>query len=75
MGKNNDTWKFIYNDEICFIKFKATEDDIILNWINNAWDDEENKTFNIVGKCNINNYNGILTLQVIVEDYEELEDD
>jgi single-stranded-DNA-specific exonuclease len=69
MGKNSDTWKYIWNDEITFIKFKCGENDKIIEWINDSWNSEDEITITVVGKCGINNYNGILTAQIIVEDY------
>lgn len=72
MGKEKkDTWKVITDENIAIIKFKNSEDDKILCWLN----DDETKgedciTINILGNVNINNYNGILTPQVLVKEYE-----
>lgn len=73
IGKNSDTMKFIYNDEITFIKFKcSSENDQILQWLSDWDNEEESMVINLVGKCKINNYNSILTPQVIIEDYERI---
>jgi single-stranded-DNA-specific exonuclease len=69
MGKNGDTWKFILNDEITFIKFKCNEKDEILKWLSDSWNSEDEIELTVIGKCGINNYNGILTAQIIIEDY------
>lgn len=65
MGKNNNSWKTIINDDIAIIKFKCKEDDKILNI-------ERNKDvrMDIVGKCSISEYKGIWTPQIIVSDYQ-----
>jgi single-stranded-DNA-specific exonuclease len=72
MGKNNDTWKFIFNDEINFIKFKNDENDIIFKWMNDWENEDENISINILGRCNMNNFGGILSPQIIVLDYEKV---
>lgn len=72
MGKKSNSWKFLFNNEIAFVKFNCNEEDEILNWLNDGWGDEETIEINIVGKCNINSYNGILTPQIIIEAYEVL---
>ena len=41
----------------------------------NAWDDNETVTFNIVGKPSINEYNGIRTPQVIILDNDIISTD
>jgi single-stranded-DNA-specific exonuclease len=71
-GKNNDTWEYIFNDEITFIKFKCQDDDIVLKWLNDWENDEENIIVDVIGKCGFNNYNGILKPQVIVDTYERV---
>jgi len=70
MGKNSDTIKFTYNDEIIFIKFKVNENDLILKWLNDWENDDEFIVINVIGKAGLNNFNGILTPQVIIEDYQ-----
>jgi len=70
IGENRNTWKFSINDGECvIIKFKADENDPVLNAINNDWGGTDLK-LKIVGKCNISSYNQILTPQLIVQDFE-----
>lgn len=66
-GKNEDTISFMI-DEIKYIQFKCKEGNRIYDWIQNAWDENDCITFNIVGKPSINEYNGVRTPQVIIED-------
>ena len=66
-GKNEDTISFIIND-IKYIQFKCKEGMLLYDWVQNAWDDEECVTLNLVGKPSINEYNGIRTPQIIIED-------
>ncbi len=70
MGKDNSTIKFVYNDEITFIKFRIGENDPIYKWLNNWENDDDFIVINVIGKVGLNNYKGILTPQVIIEDYQ-----
>lgn len=65
---NKKHWKF-QNGLIQYIKFNASSNDELLNL-----DTFENSkvVMNVVGKTNLNLFNGKLTPQVIVEDYEIL---
>ena len=66
-GKNEDTISFTI-DEIKYIQFKCKEGNPLYDWIQNAWDENDSVTFNIVGKSSINEYNGVRTPQIIIED-------
>ena len=66
-GKNEDTISFTI-DEIKYIQFKCKEGNPLYDWIQNAWDENDIVTFNIVGKPSINEYNGVRTPQIIIED-------
>ena len=66
-GKNEDTIGFMI-DEIKYIQFRCKEGNPLYDWIQNAWDENDSITFNIVGKPSINEYNGVRTPQVIIED-------
>lgn len=62
-GKNEDTISFMVND-IKYIQFKCKEGNQLYDFLQNAWDDNDSITFNIVGKPSINEYNGIRTPQI-----------
>lgn len=73
MGKNLNTWKTIYNDELAFVMFSVDrdKDQVIQEY------ESKEETFDsllgymdVVGKAALNNYKGILTPQIIVKDYE-----
>ena len=66
-GKNEDTISFMI-DEIKYIQFKCKEGNPLYDWIQNAWEENDSVTFNIVGKPSINEYNGVRTPQIIIED-------
>lgn len=66
-GKNEDTISFNIND-IKYVQFKCKEGNQLYEWLQSAWDDNDRITFNIVGKPSINEYNGIRTPQIIIED-------
>ena len=71
MGKEQNSWKYIFNDDIAIVKFKCSQDDKILKWINNS--DEKSLVINLIGKASMNEYKSILTPQLIVEDYSIIE--
>jgi single-stranded-DNA-specific exonuclease len=66
-GKNEDTISFVI-DDIKYIQFKCKEGNQLYDFLQNAWDDNDSITFTVVGKPSINEYNGIRTPQVIIED-------
>ena len=66
-GKSEDTISFMVND-IKYIQFKCKEGNQLYDFLQNAWDDNDSIIFNIVGKPSINEYNGIRTPQIIIED-------
>jgi single-stranded-DNA-specific exonuclease len=68
--KNTTTIKFVYNDEITFIKFRVGENDPIYKWLNDWENDEEYVVVNVIGKVGLNMFNGILTPQVSIEEWE-----
>ena len=72
MGKTEDTWKFLYNNEIQFIKFKNNQDDAILQARQNDWSGAH-LNINAICKLSINEYGGIRVPQCIVVDYEVVE--
>ena len=65
MGKDNNSWKVIINDDIAIIKFKCKEDDKILNIESN-----KDVKIDIIGRCSISEYKGILTPQIIISGYQ-----
>ena len=75
MGKNLNSWKVIIGDGYAFVNFNVDVDkDPLLVRRNNATDEELDNgvllgEMDIVGTVSINNYNGILTPQIIVKDY------
>ncbi len=68
-GKSEDTISFMI-DEMKYIQFRCKEGNQLYDWLQNAWDENDNVGFNIVGKPLINEYNGVRTPQIIIEDVE-----
>lgn len=66
-GKNEDTISFVIND-IKYIQFKCKEGNPLYDWLQDAWDDEDSITFDLVGKPSVNEYNGVRTPQIVIED-------
>lgn len=71
-GKNEDTISFMIND-IQFIQFKCMDSNKLYAWLNECWDETEEIEFSIVGKPGINEYNGVKTYQIIIEDLNVLQ--
>lgn len=61
-GKTKSTLKLLYNG-ISFIKFKSNEDEY------NKIIENENNKFCIIGRFKINEYNGSIYPQILIEDY------
>lgn len=70
MGKESNSWKVIYNDELAFVKFAVNKEKDAI--INSMFSDTDGflGTMDVVGTVSLNNYKGILTPQVVVKDYE-----
>lgn len=66
-GRNEDTISFMING-IKYVQFKCKEGNRLYDFLQNAWDDNDVILFTIVGKPTINEYNGIRTPQIIIED-------
>lgn len=73
-GKKFDSVAFMI-DDIKFVQFNMTEDEALLEWAS-AWDGDDNDTIilNVVGEASINEYKGIYTPQVIIQESEIVTD-
>lgn len=69
IGTKEDTITFSIND-VDIIQFKCKQGDQLYDFINNAWDDNDEVTINIVGHPCLTQYQNILKPQVIVKDLE-----
>lgn len=73
MGKNSNSWKVINDEGYAFVKFNVDVDkDEVLQIYNSNLDREEEYSLgsiDVVGTVSINNYNNILTPQIIIKDY------
>ena len=72
-GKDFNSVAFTVGD-IKFVKFNMKANDPLLEWAS-AWDGDDNDKIiiNVVGEASINEYNGILTAQIIIKDSEIIE--
>jgi single-stranded-DNA-specific exonuclease len=69
LGTKNNNIKFKSND-IDFIKFRANEDDDIMQIVD-GWGSKPNKiTLNVIGRLSINTYGRNQSPQVMIESYE-----
>ena len=71
-GKNEDTISFSI-DGIKYVQFKCKAGNKLYDFLQDAWNDDDKVTFNIVGTPSINEYNGIRTPQIIIEDVTVIE--
>lgn len=75
MGKNLNSWKIIVGDGYAFVNFNVdvNTDSLLLKYKALTDEDVENGVIlgvmDVVGTVSINNYNGILTPQIIIKDY------
>lgn len=69
-GKNLDSVAFSIND-IKFVQFKLKNGDPLYDFMN-VWDGSPDDAIalNVIGGCNINEYQGILEPQIIIKDCE-----
>lgn len=74
LGKNKDTVKYTHSlGEFMF--FKCNEDEEILKIANGDYDKSKVYSLNIVGKLGISTFAGRTKNQIIVDDYEIIEED
>lgn len=71
-GRTEDTISFKIN-EVKFIQFRCKKGNPLYDWLNDAWSDDDNVVINVVGKPGINEYDGVRTPQIIIEDVNVLE--
>lgn len=72
MGKELNTWKIIYNDDMAIVKFSVERSsDQIINFVESTEKEDGLIGYiDIIGTASLNNYKGILTPQIIVKEYE-----
>lgn len=71
-GKSEDTISFNMND-IKFIQFKCHDGNKLYEWINDTWNEDDEIIITIVGKPSVNEYQGIKTYQIVIEDLNVIE--
>lgn len=71
-GKNFDSVAVTIND-IKFVQFKLQDGDPLYDFVN-EWDGDPDDviTFNVVGECSINTYQGRFTPQVMIKDVQRV---
>lgn len=69
-GKKFNSIAFMIND-IKFVQFNMTENNPLLEWAS-AWDGDDNDAIeiNILGKASVNEYQGVYTPQIMIEDFQ-----
>lgn len=68
-GKNLDTIYFEI-DGIKFVQFKATNGDLLYDYINSWEDTEDEIIFDAIIECELNEYKGVITPQCKIIEYE-----
>lgn len=69
IGKQGTTWKFTDDDNIVFLKFTNPEDDSVMNFLNDSFEDEI-VIKDMICRVEISEFNKILSAQVQVLRYE-----
>lgn len=72
IGKDATTWKFIDDNDLAFIKFSNEESDPVLQFCQESLDDSSSMKINAICKVGFNEYQGVLTPQAQIIDYEEV---
>lgn len=70
MGKQFNNWRIETDNGVSFVKFGVDNASDSLCNLFDDFSDTEEVMLNVVGKTNINVFNGIITCQFIVDDYE-----
>lgn len=70
IGKDSNTLKIADNNGITLIKFRLHDNEPLKEWIDDSWSNNETINLTILGRCNLNEYNNIITPQIIIDDYE-----
>ena len=69
IGKQRTTWKFTDDDNIVFLKFTNPEDDPVMNFLNDSFEDEI-VIKDMICKVGFNEFGGVWSAQVQVLSYE-----
>lgn len=69
IGKQGTTWKFTDDDNIVFLKFTNPEDDLVMNFLNDSFEDEI-VIKDMICKVGFNEFGGVWSAQVQVLSYE-----
>lgn len=70
IGKNKDTWKVENDDGVVLINFKFDEKDEVNTILSSGGD----CVIDVVGKAMLNKFGGIVTPQIVISDYQVIED-
>ncbi len=68
MGTNETSWKFTNDDNVEFVKFRIDDNDPVKVWLKSG--SNKNLKITAYGKAGINAFGGLLTPQIIIEQYE-----
>lgn len=71
-GKNEDTLSFNLNG-IKYVQFKCKNGNGLYDFVQDAWDENSRIKLEIVGKPSVNEYGGVKTPQILIEDLNVLE--
>ena len=68
LGKESNTITFVKNN-IKYIQFKCRQGNLLFDWINDTWDENNTVEINLVGKPNVNEYGSIKMPQIMIDDF------
>ena len=72
VGKTSNTWKYESDSDITYIRFTCPQNDPVLSWVNEAWDQSDCIYINAVCKLSVNQFQSVITPQVHIIDCEQV---
>lgn len=72
VGKTSNTWKYESDSGITYIRFTCPQNDPVLSWVNEAWDQSDCIYINAVCKLSVNQFQSVITPQVHIIDCEQV---
>lgn len=72
-GKTTNTIKIDNGSGVEYIQFFCKEGQVLYDWLNNSWDNEDYLIVNLIGTPGINEYNNIKTPQIVIKDIEVID--
>lgn len=71
IGNKKDTIRIKNDDDdVTYILFKCNDDNELMKWVRNTWDNNDYVVMNVIGTPCISTYEGVKTAQFVIKDFE-----